>query len=780
MEEYLSTTPPNYLNELNEVQRAAVQTIEGPVMIIAGPGSGKTRVLTYRIAHLIRLGEAPYNILALTFTNKAAREMKARITQIVGEDAARNLYMGTFHAIFARLLRYEAKHLGYPSNFTIYDTDDAKSLLRAIIKEQNLNSERYKVNRVLNRISNAKNALLSPHAYASHAGILQADIQAKLGKLGQLYKLYTERCQKAGAMDFDDLLVKTYELLAKHPAVRKKYQQRFKYLLIDEFQDTNTAQYAIVQLLANSQNNICVVGDDAQSIYAFRGATIENILNFKRDHPTTKVFKLEQNYRSTKKIVAIANDIIAANSGQIAKQIWTANDDGSKVKLFATASDSEEANVIADSIFEERLRNHHDNEDFAILYRTNSQARALEEALRRKNIPYRVFGGVSFYQRKEIKDMLAYLRLTVNHNDEEALRRIINYPKRGIGSTTMKKVAAWANEYNASMWTILCQIKKFQLAKRTKEVITAFVNTIKLFTNMQYKKDAYELAKYIGKTSKLVGLLHKDKSVEGISRYENLQELFNAIKEFVDNKQELAPIEALEETENAVPLSDLAAYLQDISLLTDMDNDKDDQNKVKLMTVHSAKGLEFKCVYITGLEEGLFPSQRATKREKDIEEERRLFYVAATRAEQKLFLSYATYRYKFGDLQQSEPSRFLREVAGSHVQVVGGKPRTASANTSKSYSSFNRSANVRGNLENAKKLRQQRQQIIQPVAAISDFKPSLPSSIQVGATVAHQRFGYGKVTKVEGRGDKRIANITFEHQGEKRIILRFAKLMVVK
>ncbi len=773
-EEEEFTMDGNYLEGLNGVQRLAVETVKGPVMIIAGPGSGKTRVLTYRIAHLIRLGMNPYNILALTFTNKAAKEMKDRIRKIVGTLSANSIWMGTFHSIFARILRIEANELGYPSNFTIYDTDDAKTLIKNIVSEQNLNPDLYKANLVYNRISNAKSNLLTPQAYLKHQGIRNADAAAKRPQIGKLYHLYSERCQRAGAMDFDDLLFKMHELLNLAPEILQKYQNKFQYLMIDEFQDTNHAQYSIARKLVANHRNVCVVGDDAQSIYAFRGATIDNILNFEKDYPELTTLKLEQNYRSTKRIVDLANGIIQKNSHQIAKEIWTQNSEGGKIQLVHAVSDSEEAKIIADNIVVERLRYHYNNDEFAILYRTNAQSRVFEEALRRKGIPYRVYGGLSFYQRKEIKDLMAYLRLTVNHKDEEAMRRVINYPVRGIGKTSLKKIAAWANEEERTMWDIMCRIPQYKLATRTQNAIVKFVKMIKLFAQMLKQKDAYDLAKYIAKTCGLQNHLHNDKSVEGLTRYENLQELFNSIKEFTDNKRELAPNNV--EVDMEVDAS-LGVYLQEVSLLTDADDNKDDSGKVKLMTVHAAKGLEFPCVYIVGLEEELFPSAMASKRSNDIEEERRLFYVAVTRAEKKLMLSHANCRYRFGKLQYCEPSRFIEEISKEELEEIGNKPRASFRPQRDSHDAFKDS--ISSNISSAKRQQEKQQQLRNRsnIPNIANFKASDNRKLKEGFRILHQRFGAGTVLKLEGIGDKRMAIIKFDTLGEKKMVLRFAKLM---
>ncbi len=765
-------TPPDkpfdYLNELNKVQRAAVEQTEGPVMIIAGPGSGKTRVLTYRIAHLINLGKAPYNLLSLTFTNKAAREMKERIEQIVGGEAAQQLWMGTFHSIFARILRIEAQHLGYPTNFTIYDTEDTKKLIAAIVKERGFNSDIYKPNVVYSRISNAKNKMISPAAYQTNLQLKARDEIDGLNRIEDLYALYIKRCRRAGAMDFDDLLLNMYYLLAKFPEVLQKYQHKFRYILIDEFQDTNFVQYAIVKKLVGEGRNICVVGDDAQSIYAFRGATIRNILNFEKDYPKLNIYKLEQNYRSTKNIVQVANTIIKNNKNQIAKQIWTSNQEGQKINLIKAATDTDEGKLVADSIYETRLRHHFKNEEFAILYRTNAQSRIIEEALRRRGIGYKVYGGLSFFQRKEIKDMMAYLRLTVNPHDEEALRRVINYPKRGIGKATIDKIAITADKMDKPIWDILLKINGFKLATRTKKSIISFVNLIRNFKQRQAKESAYELAKYIGRLTGLVQELHNDKTVEGLSRFENLEELFNSIKEFVDNKVR----ENLEKPNDRVDDS-LGAYLQEVSLLTSMDTGEESAEQVKLMTVHSAKGLEFPCVYIIGLEDKLFPSARSMKSVQDLEEERRLFYVAVTRAKEKLVLSAAMSRRKFGAIQYSDISRFVQEIDPNYLKIVGGKP-TFSGYKSDSYDAFKKSENIRNSIKNAKNQQQKK-----PIAPIKDFKPSNPADIQVNSVVVHNRFGKGTVLSIDGRGDRRMAIIAFEHAGEKRILVRYAKLMIV-
>ncbi|MFT7588487.1 MAG: DNA helicase-2/ATP-dependent DNA helicase PcrA, partial [Limisphaerales bacterium] len=656
----------DYLSQLNEAQHAAVTHIDGPAMIIAGPGSGKTRVLTFRIAYLIQKGVDPFNILALTFTNKAAREMKARIGSIEGTEA-RNLWMGTFHSIFARMLRVEAPKLGYPSNFTIYDSADTKNLIKTIVKEKGLNDKLYKPNFVYSRISSAKNSLMNPEAYSRNAMMIADDESTGRPKMAELYATYVKRCFRAGAMDFDDLLLKTHELLERFPESLYKYQHYFKYLMIDEFQDTNEVQYAIVKKLADVHHNIAVVGDDAQSIYSFRGATIANILNFQRDFPDCQTFKLEQNYRSTGVIVDIANNVISKNKNQLAKKIWTDNPIGHKVKVIRSMSDNEEGKLVAETIFESKMRDHFFNREFAILYRTNAQSRSFEEAMRRMNIPYRIYGGQSFYQRKEIKDLLAYLKLTVNPADEEALRRTINYPTRGIGKTTIEHLTIWAAENECSLWQVCENIKSFDISTRAKTAIYGYVTLIRSFMALTDRKDAYDLSAHIAKQTGLLTGLYNDRSVEGLSKYENFQELLNSIKEFSDQTGEIIEGEELP-TEKT-----LGSYLQQVSLLTDMDEEGEDEDQVKLMTIHAAKGLEFKSVFVVGLEENLFPSMMSLNSREDLEEERRLFYVAVTRAETKLHLTHASTRYKFGTLIYCEPSRFLEEIPEDKLEHVGSR-----------------------------------------------------------------------------------------------------------
>jgi DNA helicase-2/ATP-dependent DNA helicase PcrA len=749
----------DYLDTLNEPQREGVVNTDGPCMLIAGAGSGKTRVLTYRIAYLIQQkGIDPFNIMALTFTNKAAREMRERIEHVVGSDA-RNIWMGTFHSVFARILRAEAQHLGYPSNFTIYDTDDTKSLIRTIVKEMGLDENAYKPNVVYNRISAAKNRLIGWQDYLNNAELLGDDAANMRPDIGKIYKAYALRCFKSGAMDFDDLLFNTDKLFKEHLEVLNKYQHRIHYVLVDEFQDTNLCQYYIIRKLASVRENICVVGDDAQSIYAFRGADITNILNFERDYPELKVIKLEQNYRSTQNIVNAANSVIRRNRAQIPKHVWTANEEGNLIELIKAVSDNEEGRLIASSIFEEKMQHQLKFSDFAVLYRTNSQSRAIEEALRRMNIKYKVVGGLSFYQRKEIKDLLAYLRYTLNQQDEASFRRIINLPKRGIGDTTVDKIVVAANDHGTTIWDILQDPTPF-VGGRAAGPISDFVAMIKRFNLEVTRKDAYDAAFEIAKGSGLLRELYEDKTVEGLSRYENVQELLNAIKEFTDDK----------ERED----KSLGAFLQEVSLVTGQDEDKDkDPDKVTLMTIHMAKGLEFNYVYLCGLEEDLFPSQMMLSSRADLEEERRLFYVAITRAKKRLFFSYALTRYRFGRLKNCEPSRFLDDVDSSFIKLhtrVGG---VESAPPPTQYAK-NLVNGIRKTVSSAPP--RKKATAYTPPA---DFTPSDTSGLQAGMKVEHPKFGFGTVVNMDLSGADRKARIHFTEVGEKTLLLSFAKLRIV-
>jgi len=643
----------HFLDDLNEAQRAPVVHKDGPLMVIAGAGSGKTRVLTYRIAHLMAQDVDAFNILALTFTNKAAREMKKRIADLVGTSETKNLWMGTFHSVFARLLRYDGDKLGFPSNFTIYDTQDSQRLISSIIKEMGLDKDIYKYKQIQNRISSYKNSLITVKAYFQNPELVEADAMAKRPRLGEIYQNYVDRCFKAGAMDFDDLLLRTNELLTRFPDVLLKYQDRFRYILVDEYQDTNHSQYLIVKALSDRYQNICVVGDDAQSIYSFRGANITNILNFQRDYDDVAIYRLEQNYRSTKNIVNAANAIIANNKNQLEKVVWTANDEGSKIKLHRSVTDAEEGRFVAGSIFENRMQYQLPNGHFAVLYRTNSQSRAIEDALRKRDIPYRIYGGLSFYQRKEIKDVLSYLRLVINPRDEEALKRVINFPARGIGQTTLDKLTVAANHYGKSIFEVIENLDKIDLKinSGTRRKLEEFITMIKSFQIMNEGADAFALAEHVAKKTGILLEFKKDGTPEGIARMENIEELLNGIKDFVEGQKELADAKG-----------DITEFLEDVALATDLDKDTGDDDRVALMTIHLAKGLEFPYVYIVGMEEDLFPSAMSMNTRSELEEERRLFYVALTRAEKQAYLTYTQNRYRWGKLIDAEPSRFLEEI----------------------------------------------------------------------------------------------------------------------
>jgi DNA helicase-2/ATP-dependent DNA helicase PcrA len=754
-----------YLDELNPPQREAVVSVEGPCMLIAGAGSGKTRVLTYRIAHLISHHKVdPFNIMSLTFTNKAAAEMRHRIEGVVGNEA-RNLWMGTFHSVFARILRAEAHHIGYPSNFTIYDTDDSKQVIKQIVKEWNLDDKVYKPNVVYNRISAAKNRLISWMEYQNNPIYAEDDVANQRPEMGRIYEAYAKRCFKSDAMDFDDLLYNTNVLFQEHLDVLNKYQQRFHYVMIDEFQDTNISQYVIAKKLAAVRQNICIVGDDAQSIYAFRGADIQNILNFERDYPDLKVIKLEQNYRSTQTIVNAANSVINKNRAQLKKSVWTSNVQGELIELIKASSDNEEGKLVASSIFETKMQNQASENEFAILYRTNSQSRAMEEALRRMNIRYRVVGGLSFYQRKEIKDVISYLRYVLNPNDEQAMRRIINYPKRGIGPGTIEKMVVVANEQNISLWEVMENGGKLIGGKGGQQV-ESFATIIKSFRIAAENKDAFEAASLIAKNSGILKDLHADKSIEGMSRYENVQELLNAIKEFVDHP----------EREDKT----LSSFLQDVALLTDEDRSNKDEDAVTLMTIHSSKGLEFSYVFVVGLEEELFPSQMMLSSRADLEEERRLFYVAITRAKKKLFFSYALNRYRFGRLKNCDPSRFLDEVDPQFMHVTrkfrqkeNTFPTSINKDTAPAFTTKSFVKNVQRDV-------QQRKFSQATHTPSADFEPSNPELLKEGDRIEHPKFGFGKVTKLDINGSNKKATVDFEKAGEKTLLLSFAKLRIVE
>ncbi|RYZ28061.1 MAG: ATP-dependent DNA helicase [Chitinophagaceae bacterium] len=767
-----------YLKGLNERQREAVETTEGPLMIIAGAGSGKTKVLTTRIAHLMNKGVDAFNILALTFTNKAAAEMKERVEHILANREARNLYIGTFHSVFARILRGEAHRIGYPNAFTIYDTDDAKSVVKAVTNELNLDVQHYKPNAVYNRISGAKNALVGPKEYMADYYLQQEDMRANRPMIGHIYDAYVKRCFKNGAMDFDDLLFKMYELLKTFPEVLHKYQHKFKYVLIDEYQDTNPAQYEIIKLLGAVHENVCVVGDDAQSIYSFRGATIQNILQFQKDYDEVKVIKLEQNYRSTQNIISIANEIIKNNKGQIPKTLFTEHPPGEKIKLVRTMTDNDEGKFVADQIQELRLRNHFKNKEFSILYRTNAQSRSFEESLRRANIPYTIYGGISFYQRKEIKDYIAYLRIIANPKDEEALKRIINYPIRGIGKTSVDRAILAANQRGITMWEVLEDAAASGFKAGTLQAIEEFVLMIRSFHSMMGNKNAYDIAFHVGKQTGFVKELFNDKSTEGVQRYENVQELLNSIKEFTETP-------ASEES-GEVGDKSLGAYLQQITLLTDSDQKDPDADTVKLMTIHAAKGLEFPVVFVGGLEEGLFPNAMSINTREELEEERRLFYVAVTRAKGRLYLTYANTRYKFGQLQQADQSRFVEEIPTEYIDKTfagGGVKNQGSSNMM--GSAFERMQRGFGGGEKTEK------SFVSTLVSgngkskevshtpSTNFVPSDIAKLEEGMRVEHQKFGFGNVLKLEGSAHNPVATIKFDVNGEKKIMLNYAKLMIV-
>jgi DNA helicase II / ATP-dependent DNA helicase PcrA len=812
----------HYLDELNPAQRAAAENTEGPVMIIAGAGSGKTRVLTYRIAYLMEKEVDAFNILALTFTNKAAREMKERIAKIVGAKEAKNLWMGTFHSVFAKILRFEAEKIGYPNNFTIYDTDDSKNVIKDILKQMNLDEKVYKPSLVLNRISDAKNKLISAQQYANNPITQQEDSSSNKPLLGRLFIEYQKRNFKAGAMDFDDLLFNTNILLRDFPDVLLKYQNKFRYIMVDEYQDTNFSQYVIIKQLAARFQNICAVGDDAQSIYAFRGANIQNILNFEKDYPDLKTFKLEQNYRSTKTIVEAANNIIANNKDQFKKNVFTDNEEGHKIKVIRANTDNEEGQKIANAIFETKMREQAMNKDFAILYRTNAQSRAFEESLRRLNIHYRIYGGVSFYQRKEIKDLIAYYRLTINNNDDESLKRIINYPARGIGQATLDKLSVAAIEHDVSIWTVVSNLKDFNLGLNNgiASKINDFVALIKNYSFTLAYKDAYELANHIAVNTGIVKELYQDKTPEGVSRYENIQELLNGIKDFTEQPRSpqeeelndvLKPLlnkdaDSLFADQQDQTIKTLDEFMQEITLMTDADkNAEDDKNadKVSMMTIHAAKGLEFPYVHIVGLEENLFPSQLSLTSRTELEEERRLFYVAVTRAEKQATLSFANTRYRFGNIIYCEASRFIEEINAQYIdfpddpklnpfgddafEKMRGDFNQTSANKSIGFKSgfqkFN--PNIKSQeaaqkqtipFQPAKKLVSLNSRLANTAAPQPSVDLKFNQSLQTGDEVFHEKFGKGKIMILEGIWPETKATIEFVGQGSRNLLLKYARL----
>jgi len=768
----------NYLEELNEAQRQAVENINGASLIIAGAGSGKTRVLTYRITHLLKNGIRPGSILALTFTNKAAREMKDRIAKMVGPNTARYLWMGTFHSIFARILRTESEILGYPSNYTIYDSADSKSLIKTIIKDLNLDEKVYKPGVVSSRISAAKNNLVSSEVYANLPEIAEYDQSIKMPLISLIYKEYAKRCFLAGAMDFDDLLMKTNTLFRNHPEILEKYQRIFDYILVDEYQDTNHSQYMIIKKLAARHNNICVVGDDAQSIYSFRGARIENILNFQTDYPEHKVYKLEQNYRSTQTIVDAANSVIAKNKRQIRKNVFSEKEKGALIKVMSAITDNEEGYLVSNEIIETRMRDHFQFSDYAILYRTNAQSRIFEEALRKRNIPYRIYGGLSFYQRKEIKDLLSYFRLVINPKDNEAFKRIINYPARGIGQTSLTKMEQFAGQNNLCIWEFVTNIPLLlsEFNKGTAAKINEFTILIESFREKLDTHNAFELASEIATGTEIMKDLYKDQTPEGVSRFENIQELLNGIQEF--------SISAVEE---GSPCK-LNNYMEDVALLTDQDNEKEENtDRVTMMTIHSAKGLEFKNVFIVGVEENLFPSnQSGQKTMEDFEEERRLFYVALTRAEQNAYLSYARQRYKWGKLDFCDKSRFIDEIDPQYLNmpiekdpVFYGDQQDLSFTAPKPRPQSTPIPGFRPSSVNQPDLQRKLTKLREAKNETEAFEFSNPEEIQAGMIVEHQRFGRGKVLQMEGKMPDIQATVFFQNAGKKQLLLKFAKLRII-
>ena len=762
----------DFLNDLNTVQKEAVTATDGAALVIAGAGSGKTRVLTYRIAHLLDKGVTAGSILALTFTNKAAKEMKERIGKLVSNDMANYLWMGTFHSKFATILRIEAARLGYPQSFTIYDTLDSKNAIKQIVKDLNLDEQLYKPNEVLNRISMAKNNLITAEAYASNAQVQAVDKSMRKPEIYRIYQFYASRCKNSGAMDFDDLLLNTNILFRDHPEALQKYQNRFRYVLVDEYQDTNFAQYLIIKRLVEKHHNICVVGDDAQSIYSFRGAKIENILNFKKDYPDYNLFKLEQNYRSTRNIVDAANSLIAKNKEQIKKNVFSKNDEGDKIHVIKAYTDGEEGYQVANSIVDTALRNQIKHSDFAILYRTNAQSRIFEESLRKMNVPYKIYGGISFYQRKEIKDIIGYFRLMVNRNDDEAFRRVVNYPARGIGKTTLAKLDETAHANEQSLWDVILSLDTYNpgLNKGTVQKLKAFCALIIKYSEGIENKDAYESAYSIAVETGILKDLHNDKSPEALSKYENVQELLNGIREFTSQEEE----------DRTVPLVD---FLENVALLTDQDNDKNgDNNKVTLMTIHAAKGLEFRHIYIVGMEEGLFPSNRSAGNSRELEEERRLFYVALTRAEEKATISYALSRYKWGNPESCSPSRFIKEIDATFLDI----------DADDSFKTFTTNERLRTRSDTTagfkKKTRPVAEILVKPNPKLVKVKSSNNAgimtnpeyeSIVAGVNVEHERFGVGKVLNVEGLAPNTKATVFFKSAGQKQLLLKFAKLKVL-
>ncbi len=747
----------DYLGQLNDSQKLPTIHKNGPIMVIAGAGSGKTRVLTYRIAYLMEMGVDPFSILSLTFTNKAAREMKSRISQIVGESESKSLWMGTFHSIFARILRSESELLGYSSNFTIYDTQDSDRLIATIIKELKLDKDLYKYKNIRNRISSLKNNLVTVKAYLSNQELVQQDNESRKPMFGKVYQTYVNRCFKASAMDFDDLLLKTNELLNRFPEVLAKYQERFKYIHVDEYQDTNHSQYLIVKALADKYENLCVVGDDAQSIYGFRGANIENILSFQKDYSNSTVYRLEQNYRSTKNIVNAANSVINNNINKLEKEVWTENESGEKIEINQLINDSEEGRFVSSSIFENKHNLQLNNDDFAVLYRTNAQSRSIEDALRRKNIPYQVYGGLSFYQRKEIKDILAYLRVIVNPNDEESIKRIINFPTRGIGQTTLDKLLIFANEKNISLFEVLENLnsQEININSGTKNKLNEFFLLIKSFQLLNEKLNAFEMVEEVLKRIGIINVLKSEGTPESISRIENIEELINGIKDFIEGEEEVV--------DSKGTLSD---FLEDVALASELDKDiNESEKKVSLMTIHLAKGLEFNQVYIVGLEEDLFPSALSSTTRADLEEERRLFYVAITRAKKKVTITYAKTRYRWGKLNDCEPSRFITEIDKEYTSFNSSYSTVSPADSLKENQNFIRFKKPKNKIQ------------FKTLKNNTSFSVSNSNYIDIkkGDQIIHNRFGKGKVIGTEGEGSDKKAEVEFNTSGVKRILLKFAK-----
>ena len=767
----------NYLDELNEGQRAAVLYNDGPSLVIAGAGSGKTRVLTYKIAYLLDQGYKPWSILALTFTNKAAREMKERIARQVGENLARYLWMGTFHSIFSRILRAEAQVIGFTSSFTIYDSSDSKSLIKSIVKEMHLDDKTYKPGMIQSRISNAKNHLVLPDAYASNAELYQNDVNAKVPATRDIYRRYWERCRQSDAMDFDDLLVYTYLLFRDHPEIRQKYAGQFRYVLVDEYQDTNFAQHSIVLQLTKEHQHVCVVGDDAQSIYSFRGANIDNILKFTQLYKGARLFKLEQNYRSTQTIVCAANSLIEKNSEQIRKEVFSEKAKGEPIGVFSAYSDVEEGEIVANQIVKLRSREHYSYNDFAILYRTNAQSRIFEEALRKRSLPYKIYGGLSFYQRKEIKDIISYFRLAVNPNDEEAFKRVVNYPARGIGDTTLNKIIDAATLNHVSLWKVLEDPLAYGVSinKGTHAKLQGFREVIENFIKEAAKKSAYEVGTLIVRQSGIMNEIYQSNDPENLSRQENIEELINGMHDFCATREE--------EGSANIRLTD---FLSEVSLLTDQDNDKEgDSEKITLMTIHSAKGLEFKNVFVVGLEENLFPSALSLNSYKELEEERRLFYVAITRAEEHCYLSFAKSRFKYGKMEFSSPSRFLKDIDAHFLQLP--QEEQLARRIDEGAGRFRREQNERPQLGGKPKVEMIRPTVPRNLTKIgtamggkSPTSATLPINVQAGQVIEHERFGIGDVIKIEGTGENSKATVRFRNAGEKQLLLKFARFKVVE